>query len=145
MRVVEPEYKLGKNVQIAMLYLEDDDAVSAETYIKKASSLLSSCKNEELELQYKTCYARILDSKRRFLEAATRYYELSQIGGRVIGGRMVQEEDLEQALVTAVTCTILAAAGPQRRYKATTRVFVVLSLNVLFLSSMMFISTMRLT
>ena len=24
--------------------------------------------NEELELQYKTCYARILDSKRRFLE-----------------------------------------------------------------------------
>ena len=28
-----------------------------------------------LELQYKTCYARILDSKRRFLEAALRYYE----------------------------------------------------------------------
>jgi COP9 signalosome complex subunit 4 len=70
--------------------------------------------SEELALQYKTCYARILDSKRRFLEAATRYYELSQIGGRVIGGRMVQDEDLEQALATAVTCTILAAAGPQR-------------------------------
>lgn len=32
----------------------------------------------ELELKYKSCYARILDSKRRFLEAATRYYELSQ-------------------------------------------------------------------
>ena len=45
--------------------------------------------NEELELQYKSCYARILDSKRRFLEAATRYYELSQIGKRVIGGRLV--------------------------------------------------------
>lgn len=27
-----------------MLYLEDGDAVAAETYIKKASSLLSSCK-----------------------------------------------------------------------------------------------------
>ena len=27
-----------------MLYLEDDDAVAAETYIKKASSLLTSCK-----------------------------------------------------------------------------------------------------
>lgn len=38
------EYKLGKNIKIAMLYLEDDDAVAAETYIKKASSLLSSCK-----------------------------------------------------------------------------------------------------
>ena len=34
--------------------------------------------NVELELKYKSCYARILDSKRRFLEAATRYYDLSQ-------------------------------------------------------------------
>jgi COP9 signalosome complex subunit 4 len=114
MRVLDPGYKLEKNVKIAMLYLEDDDAVSAETYIKKASSLLTSVKNEELELQYKTCYARILDSKRRFLEAATRYYELSQIGARVIGDRMVQAEDLEQALAAATTCAILAAAGPQR-------------------------------
>ena len=32
-----------------------------------------------LELQYKTCYARVLDSKRKFLQAATQYYELSQI------------------------------------------------------------------
>lgn len=41
------EYKLSKNIKIAMLYLEDDDAVSAETYIKKASSLLTSCKVKE--------------------------------------------------------------------------------------------------
>ncbi len=34
----------------------------------------------ELELKYKSCYARILDAKRRFLEAATRYYDLSQTG-----------------------------------------------------------------
>lgn len=32
-----------------------------------------------LELQYKTCYARVLDSKRKFLQAATQYYELSQV------------------------------------------------------------------
>ncbi len=44
--------------------------------------------NQELELQYKTCYARILDAKRRFLEAATRYYDLSQIDTH-INGRMV--------------------------------------------------------
>lgn len=42
--------------------------------------------NEELELQYKTSYARILDAKRRFLEASQRYYELSQIGNRDING-----------------------------------------------------------
>ena len=45
--------------------------------------------NEELELQYKTSYARILDSKRRFLEASQRYYELSQIGNREINGLRV--------------------------------------------------------
>ena len=43
-RVLSDEYKLQKCVQIAMLYLEDDDAVNAETYIKKASFLLSACK-----------------------------------------------------------------------------------------------------
>jgi hypothetical protein len=185
MRVLEPEYKLGKCVKIAMFFLEDDDAVGAETYIKKASSLVAGCKvrpggemgervtaggdradadfgpsrgalclggcaaaappappahaalpptpphppptphpptiapppwpqNEELDLQYKTCYARVLDSKRRFLDAAARYYELSQTGTRVIGGRAVQEEELAQALAAAITCTVLAAAGPQR-------------------------------
>lgn len=46
--------------------------------------------SEELELQYKSCYARILDSKRRFLEAATRYYELSQVGGRSAGGEQAR-------------------------------------------------------
>ncbi len=44
MRVVDSEYKLAKYVKIAMLFLEDDDAVSAETYIKKASALLAQCK-----------------------------------------------------------------------------------------------------
>lgn len=38
-----------------------------------------SFQNVGLELQYKTCYARVLDSKRRFLQAATQYYELSQV------------------------------------------------------------------
>lgn len=60
------------------------------------------------------CYARILDSKRKFLEAALRYYELSQLEKREIGGRRVDEDELQQALSAAITCTILAAAGPQR-------------------------------
>lgn len=33
--------------------LQDDDAVNAEIYIKKASFLVNSCKEEALELQYK--------------------------------------------------------------------------------------------
>jgi len=114
MRNVDPAYKLHKNIKIAMLYLEDDDSFNAESYIKKASSLIGSCKDEAMELQYKTCYARILDAKRRFLEAALRYYELSSIGNKTIDGRTIDQEELEMSLRQAITCTILAAAGPQR-------------------------------
>ena len=44
---------------------EDDDALSADKFIQKAGFLLSESKDEALELQYNTCYARILDSKVR--------------------------------------------------------------------------------
>ena len=56
-----------------------------------SAKLAEACgvQNPELELQYKSSYARVLDSKRRFLEAATRYYELSQTGAREVGGHMV--------------------------------------------------------
>ncbi|BDA48473.1 COP9 signalosome complex subunit 4 [Coccomyxa sp. Obi] len=115
MRVLDNEYKLRQNIKIAMLYLEDDDAVSAEMFIKKAATLIASCKIPELELKYKSCYARILDAKRRFLEAATRYYDLSQTGGsNSDAGIKVGEDELDQALTAAVVCCILAAAGPQR-------------------------------
>ncbi|KAI8472823.1 MAG: hypothetical protein J3K34DRAFT_413139 [Monoraphidium minutum] len=113
-RNVDPAYKLRQNVRIAMLYLEDDDPISAEQFIKKASSLMGAAKDEVLELQYKTCYARIMDSKRRFLEAASRFYELSSLAGRSIGGQTMSEDDVATALRNAITCTVLAAAGPQR-------------------------------
>ncbi|GBF98333.1 COP9 signalosome complex subunit 4 [Raphidocelis subcapitata] len=113
-RNVDPAYRLRQNVRIAMLYLEDDDPVSAEAFIKKASSLMGAAKDEVLELQYKTCYARIMDSKRRFLEAASRYYELSSLSGRTIGGLTMGEDEVELALRSAIICTALAAAGPQR-------------------------------
>ena len=44
MRQVDDEYKLKQNIRIAMLYLEDDDAVNAEVFIKKAATLIASCK-----------------------------------------------------------------------------------------------------
>jgi hypothetical protein len=42
-----------------------------------------------------TCYARILDSKRKFLEAASRYYELSSMR-RQVGTKAISEDDLSQ-------------------------------------------------
>ncbi|KAK2988739.1 hypothetical protein RJ640_021004 [Escallonia rubra] len=114
MRVIDDTFRLSKCVQIARLYLEDDDAVNAEAFINKASFLVSNSQHEVLNLQYKVCYARILDLKRKFLEAALRYYDISQIQKRQIGDELIDEDALEQALAAAVTCTILAAAGPQR-------------------------------
>ncbi|KAK6130907.1 hypothetical protein DH2020_035352 [Rehmannia glutinosa] len=114
MRVIDDTFRLSKCVQIARLYLEDDDAVNAEAFINKASFLVSNSQHEVLNLQYKVCYARILDLKRKFLEAALRYYDISQIEKRQIGDEEIDEEALEQALAAAVTCTILAAAGPRR-------------------------------
>ncbi|CAD6202493.1 unnamed protein product [Miscanthus lutarioriparius] len=113
-RMLDDTNKLSKCVQIARLYLEDDDAVNAEAFINKASFLVTSSHQEVLNLQYKVCYARILDLKRRFLEAALRYYDISQIEQRKIGDEEIDENALEQALSAAVTCTILAGAGPQR-------------------------------
>ncbi|XP_056167824.1 COP9 signalosome complex subunit 4-like [Syzygium oleosum] len=90
MRMIDDTFRLSKCVQIARLYLEDDDAVNAEAFINKASFLVSNSQHEVLNLQYKVCYARILDSKRKFLEAALRYYDISQIEKRQIGDEYVQ-------------------------------------------------------
>lgn len=38
---------------------------------------------------FQVCYARILDLKRKFLEAALRYYDISQIEKRQIGDEYV--------------------------------------------------------
>lgn len=71
------EYKLGKLVQIAMLYLEDDDAVAAETYIKKASSLLAACKVRACVSQL--CLAAVPGSRPALWCAAMPYECLSSL------------------------------------------------------------------
>ena len=52
MRLVDDEYKLRQNIKIAMLYLEDDDAVNAEVFIKKAATLIANCKARSLSLSH---------------------------------------------------------------------------------------------
>merc|ERR1719162_2585920 len=63
-----------------------------------------------LQLRFWVCHARILDAKRKFLDAASKYCDLSQ---QTFGGQIC-EADLLQLLKCAVTCAILAPAGPQR-------------------------------
>lgn len=119
-RVLDDNYKMEKYVHIAQLYLEDDESVQAEAYINRASLLVGPDTDPSVQLRYRVCYARILDAKRKFLEAALRYYQLSQVDAGNVGGKKVDESELLQALTCAVTCAILAPAGPQRsRFLAT--------------------------
>lgn len=101
--------KAEKYVKIAELYLEDDDPVSADANCTRAAMVIHEA-DVPLQLRYRVCHARILDSKRKFLDAASKYCDLSQ---QTFGGQ-VCEGDLVQLLKCAVTCAILAPAGPQR-------------------------------
>lgn len=94
-------------MKIARLYLEDGDPVQAEAFINRASLLQAETKSEELHVLYKVCYARVLDYRRKFIEAAQRYNELSY---RTI----VDEGERMNALKNALICTVLASAGQQR-------------------------------
>jgi|EP00670_Eutreptiella_braarudii_P008547 COP9 signalosome complex subunit 4 len=106
-RALNEEYKLGHYVRIAQLFLEDDDHIQAETYINKCLPLVHSGIDPVLNLKYKACFARIQDCQRKFFEAATRYYELSQLVAD-------DEQTAELALQSATVCTILSPAGPKR-------------------------------
>lgn len=98
------DYKLDTYLKIARLYLEDDDPVQAEAYINRASLLQNESTNEQLQVHYKVCYARVLDYRRKFIEAAQRYNELSYKS-------IVHETERLEALKHALHCTILASAG----------------------------------
>ena len=85
--------------------------------------------DQATQLHFKLCQARISDYSRKFLEAATRYHEISWMG-------IVDEEERRLALSVssfslnthkwasvlkpylfrsaAVTCAVLAPAGPNR-------------------------------
>jgi len=104
-RFLSAEEKVDIYVKIARLYLEDEESVQAEAFINRAAELIHQVTDDALRLKYKACFARIEDYKRNFIKAAMHYYELSQIVG---------EQERLQALQFAVTCAILAKAGPQR-------------------------------
>jgi COP9 signalosome complex subunit 4 len=105
-RSVPNIYKLRIYVRIVRLLLEGDDAVGADTFLKRASMVIHSvpgavstlgpmnAEDEErlaqtseeekteartLGLQYKLCQARIYDDQRRFAEAAIRFHEVSYV------------------------------------------------------------------
>ena len=65
--------------------------MQAETYYNRAASLVHTTNDKVLLLSYKLSQARIHDYSRRFLEAATRYHELSYVAE-------IDEEERKQML-----------------------------------------------
>lgn len=102
------EMKLATYLKIAQLNLENEDPVQAEIYINRAS-LLKKHENdtEKLSILYKVCYARVLDYRRKFIDAGQRYNELSY-------NVHIHETERMEALRHSLVCTILASAGRQR-------------------------------
>uniref|UniRef100_A0A672L6B0 COP9 signalosome complex subunit 4 n=1 Tax=Sinocyclocheilus grahami TaxID=75366 RepID=A0A672L6B0_SINGR len=101
----------GQNSNHLFFYFTDSTMmmaeVQAEAYINRASLLQNESTNEQLQIHYKVCYARVLDYRRKFIEAAQRYNELSYKS-------IVHETERLEALKHALHCTILACAGQQR-------------------------------
>lgn len=106
-KIYTGDFKLEIYLKIAQLYLEDDDSIQAEAFINRASILQAETKSERLQILYKVCYARVLDFRRKFIEAAQRYVALSY-------SSLVHEDERLESLRHALICTILASAGQQR-------------------------------
>lgn len=110
-RQISDDAKVQMWIKIVRLYLEDDDTVSAEQALNKIKNLSSSNQtlagNPDLKLHYQLSQARILDARRKFLDASAEYYNVSL-------SSTVAEDDRLHALSAAIKTAILAPAGPQR-------------------------------
>jgi COP9 signalosome complex subunit 4 len=104
-RAVTEDEKVESYVQMSEYWFEDDDAVNAEKFISKAAHFVHRVQDKSIVLRYKVCHSRIMDSKRKFIIAASSYYDLSLQDG-------VDPSDLMQLLGMALTCSVLAPAGP---------------------------------
>jgi COP9 signalosome complex subunit 4 len=79
--------------------LEADEAIDAEVYVNKASSLINAAAAQSkasaedvfgpVQLRFRVTYARVMDANRKFVEAAVRYYGLSTTTGYNVRFRVV--------------------------------------------------------
>ena len=106
-RKISDDSKVRTWLRICRLYLEEDDTTSAESYLNRAKNLVHKVEDRELNLQFQLSQARILDARRRFLDASSAYHGFSF-------SLELDEEERIRALSSAIICAVLAPAGPQR-------------------------------
>jgi COP9 signalosome complex subunit 4 len=93
-------------LKISELFLKEADCGQAEIFLSRAAPLEKDTTAVDLQVQYKAAQAKIWDLKRKFIEAASKYYELSH-------EQLLSEVNRTLALNNALNCTILASAGMQ--------------------------------
>ncbi len=104
-RHYQSEFKLKTYIKIAQLFLKVADSGQAEIYLSRAAPLEKETTTTiELQTQYKLAQARVWDLKRKFIEAASKFYELSH-------DHTLCEFNRTQALKSSLNCTVLASAG----------------------------------
>ncbi|KAF2161802.1 hypothetical protein M409DRAFT_69600 [Zasmidium cellare ATCC 36951] len=106
-RTVTDDEKAKVWMRICRCYLEEDDPTNALTYLNKIKQIYYTVTDHTTRLQFQLSQARISDSQRSFLEASATYLALSH-------ETVIDEEERLQALSAAITCAVLAPAGPQR-------------------------------
>lgn len=106
-RLITDAAKARMWIRILRLYLEEDDTTNAESFLNRIKNLPSKIEDPELKLHFQLSQARILDARRRFLDASQEYFNVSLATG-------VDESDRLHALSAAIICAVLAPAGPQR-------------------------------
>lgn len=106
-RLISDDAKVRMWIRIVRLYLEEDDTTNAESFLNKIKNLPSKIEDPELKLHFQLSQARILDARRRFLDASQEYFNVSLATD-------VDESDRLRALSAAIICAVLAPAGPQR-------------------------------
>jgi len=106
-RAVSDDDKAKVWMRVCRCYLEDDDPTNALTYLNKIKQVIFNVTDHATRLQFQLSQARISDSQRQFLDASQSYLALST-------EPVIDEEERLQALSAAITCAVLAPAGPQR-------------------------------
>lgn len=106
-RLIDDQYRLDIYIRIMRNLLEDDDTTAADIYLNRATHLIHKSVKQESTLLFQLCQARILDAKRQFLNACQRYHQLSF-------SQQIADTERMQCLSAAITCAVLAPAGPQR-------------------------------
>jgi COP9 signalosome complex subunit 4 len=101
--------KVDAFIKCAEACLGEDESVDADVFCNKAASLINSVSGRSLHLRYKVVHARVLDSNRKFIDAAVKYYDVSKEAETD-----VDAGELLVLLGKAVTCAILGRSGPLR-------------------------------